>query len=296
MGEAKAATKRKPRKIDRSDSYVRAILIVGFYSAAMVIASTYSGLENLGGTTYSKSPFYKFMLSDPVIFGLPLLYAMSVFLLSRYMVDKEPLDKFIKAYIQPPYNVLQIVVCAWMVWGMIGQLSLDNPFGINTLRDPNVEFFVFVHYLTKYLDWTDTFVMILKKSYGQVSFLQVYHHATIGMVWGFVLSRGWGSATATYGAFINSVTHVIMYTHYLWTSFGLKNPFKKYITKFQLAQFLSCFVHAVLVLCVETIYPLSLAILQFCYHPTMMYLFGFRLNWVPKWITGEVPDLDKKAD
>ena len=46
---------------------------------------------------------------------------------------------------------------------------------------------------------------------------------------------------------INSVTHVLMYSHYLWTSFGRKNPFKAHLTKWQIAQFYSCFVHAVLV-------------------------------------------------
>merc|ERR1712167_51929 len=82
----------------------------------------------------------------------------------------------------------------------------------------------------------------------------------IGMVWGVLLSRGWGSATAAYGAFINSVTHVLLYGHYFWTSLGYNNPFKAYITKFQLAQFASCIVHAVMVLIFEKVYPLEFCI------------------------------------
>ena len=91
---------------------------------------------------------------------------------------------------------------------------------------------------------------------------------------------------ARYGALINSVTHVFMYTHYLWTSFKFKNPFKALLTKWQIAQFYSCFLHAVLVLSgvfvVETKIDKELAWLQFCYHITMVYLFTFQMAWIPK--------------
>ena len=131
--------------------------------------------------------------------------------------------------------------------------------------------------------------MIFNKSYRQLSFLQVFHHATIGMIWGAVLSCGWGSGTAFYGAFINSVTHVLMYTHYLWTSMGLKNPLKRYLTKFQLAQFASCVLHAVLVAFsgLEKTFPSEgLPWIQIMYHPIMLYLFGCRMSWSPRWLSG----------
>ena len=67
----------------------------------------------------------------------------------------------------------------------------------------------------------DTLWMVLKKkSSVQMSFLHLYHHATIGVVWGLLLSLGHGNGTAQYGAFINSVTHVIMYSHYFITGLG----------------------------------------------------------------------------
>merc|ERR1712127_544764 len=104
---------------------------------------------------------------------------------------------------------------------------------------------------SKYMDWFDTLWITLKKNRKQMSFLHVYHHATISMVWGFLLFVGVGSGTVRYGAWINSLTHVIMYSHYLWTSFGLKNPFKKLITKWQIGQFYSCLAHAFMVLSLE---------------------------------------------
>ena len=105
-------------------------------------------------------------------------------------------------------------------------------------------------------------------------------------MWGILLASGNGNGTARYGALINSVTHVFMYTHYLWTSYGRKNPFKALLTKWQITQFYSCFLHAVLVLTgvqyVETKVEGTLAWLQFCYHITMVYLFTFKMAWIPK--------------
>ena len=132
----------------------------------------------------------------------------------------------------------------------------------------------------------DTFFIVTGKKWTQLSFLHVYHHSTIGVVWGILLASGNGNGTARYGALINSVTHVFMYTHYLWTSFKFKNPFKALLTKWQIAQFYSCFLHAVLVLSgvfvVETKIDKELAWLQFCYHITMVYLFTFQMAWIPK--------------
>merc|ERR1712127_905337 len=134
---------------------------------------------------------------------------------------------------------------------------------------------------SKYMDWFDTLWITLKKNRKQMSFLHVYHHATIPMIWGFLLSQGLGSGTIRYGAWINSLTHVIMYSHYLWTSFGLQNPFKKWITTWQISQFYSCLLHAVLVQCMETTETQKYASLQLAYQVTMVYLFSFKLNWVP---------------
>ena len=159
-----------------------------------------------------------------------------------------------------------------------------------------------VHYLSKWLDWCDTLFIILKgNSLKQLSFLHVYHHSTIGVVWGILLRSGAGNGTARYGALINSVTHVLMYSHYLWTSFGLRNPLKSYLTMWQITQFYSCFLHAILVLTgvfiVETKVPRDMAWLQFCYHITMIYLFTFKMAWVPKlyWPLDETAPAAKKA-
>jgi len=233
------------------------------------------------------------LVTPAVAVGLPLIYVVAVMLGSRVQANHGVSHKpFLKKYVQPIYNVVQIIVCAWMVWGLWPEDPINNPFSLNSLPSKNVEYFVFIHYLTKYLDWCDTTFMILGKNFRQVSFLQVFHHATIGMVWGLVLDSGWGSGTVAWGAFINSVTHVFLYSHYFVTSLGFKNPFKKGLFAFQQLQFLSCIVHAVLVfggskLGTESVYPRHLSWLQVLYHPVMLFLFGTQLYWVPSWLIGE---------
>jgi len=185
------------------------------------------------------------------------------------------------------YNIGQIVLCLYMTAGLAPVLGFPNVFGIGSAYSYHGEWFIFVHYLSKYFDWFDTLWMILKKkSSQQMSFLHLYHHATIGVVWGFLLSTGHGNGGCRYGAWVNSLTHVLMYSHYLWTSFGYSNPFKKLLTTWQIFQFYTCFAHAVCVLFIfssmEIYVPIKLAWLQFAYHITMVYLFTFKLHWVPK--------------
>merc|ERR1719281_2044254 len=115
-----------------------------------------------------------------------------------------------------------------MCWGLLPCLGFPNLFGINSEFDQRGEWFVFVHYLSKYLDWFDTIFIVLKKKRAQLSFLHMYHHATIGPIWGWLCLLGVANGTVRYGAMINSLTHVFMYTHYLVTALGFRNPLKNW--------------------------------------------------------------------
>jgi len=218
------------------------------------------------------------LVSPKVYLGLPSVWLVGVYFLIQAMMVKNLVQ--VKQAMRI-YNVVQIVLCGYMVWGLLPCIGLPNFCGINSGFDERGEWFVFVHYLSKYLDWFDTLWIILNKKRSQLSFLHLYHHATIVMVWGFLLDQNVGSGTIRYGAWVNSLTHVIMYSHYLWTSFGLKNPFKKYITLWQITQFYSCLVHAFAVLFLETTTVHGFAWIQVIYQLTMVYLFSYQLSWVP---------------
>jgi len=227
---------------------------------------------------FHQQPWMNFLVSPSMFFGLPAFWVFGVFSLVHFMMTRKAAQ--VKQAMRV-YNVVQIVTCGYMVWGLWPCLGFPNLFGVSTDFDESGEWFVFVHYLSKYLDWFDTLWIVLNKKRSQLSFLHIYHHGTIVPVWGMLLSEGVGSGSVRYGAFINSLTHVIMYSHYLWTSFGFKNPFKKYITMWQISQFYSCLVHAFVVLAFDTSRVREYAWIQVLYQVTMVYLFSSMMSWVP---------------
>ena len=237
-------------------------------------------------------PQYNELVSPAMLYGPPVAY-LGLALAGHHAMKSRTTPSWVNSCVRV-YNIVQILLCAYMTIGLWPVVGFPNVFGIGSKYTADGEWFVLVHFLSKFLDWFDTIWMVLKKkSFQQMSFLHLYHHATIGVVWGFMLSTGHGNGTVRYGAMINSVTHVLMYSHYLWTSFGLKNPLKNMLTMWQITQFYSCFVHAISVLFLfpqlEVYLPIKLAWLQFGYHITMIYLFTFKLHWVPEWLVGPKP-------
>jgi hypothetical protein len=168
--------------------------------------------------------------------------------------------------------------CLWSAPALpaVAGISVPNVFGLSLPLGPAGEWFVLVHYVSKFLDFFDTAFILLRRKKEQFSFLHVYHHASIGPVWGLLLLLGFGSGTPVFGAFINSLVHVLMYSHYLVASFGVRNPLKRVLTLFQICQFYACIAHAVVVFVApfEREYIRGLALLQIVYHVSMIVLFS----------------------
>ena len=222
----------------------------------------------------SINPFYSFQMSGMyIILSLTGLY-----------YNKNFKIKNIKLYMGI-YNIMQILLCSYMVYGLSEFFEYKNIFGIGIPYNKNIEYFIYIHYLSKYLDWFDTLWMIYNnKSEKQMTFLHLYHHSTINLIWGYLLYIGHGNGLVYFGTFINSFVHIVMYSHYLITSLGYKNPIKKYITFTQLSQFMLCFIQSCLVLFYykdTSNYPVNLAWIQFIYQITMLYLFMFKIDWQP---------------
>jgi len=172
------------------------------------------------------------------------------------------------------YNLTQVVVCTYMVYLFLPEFSQLDIFGVGNGYSSVSEFGLMIHYFSKVLDFCDSIFMILRRKQRQLSFLHIYHHSTIIMCWGIVLNSGFGGGTAAWGAMANSFIHMVMYSHYLVTSFGIKNPYKKYITKLQLVQFALCLTHSIVVLTLSPTFPWNVAIIQFFYQCSMLILFS----------------------
>jgi len=292
--------KQKKVRLDFRPHFFRAFFFIGLYcTITKYVVHNASLLRDEApppGLKYY--PSLNYWVTNEMVYIAPLLYTIMVFVSCRIMQRLDSLEKYVKV-VQPFYNVIQILLCSYMTYGLLPCIGIWNgelPFSLNMQYSKRVEYFVWIHYMSKFLDWTDTLFMVFKKRFNQVSFLHVFHHATIGLQWGFLLNDGVAGGTSGFGAWMNSLTHVIMYTHYLVTSFGWKNPFKKYITRWQLFQFLTCLVHITLIIVspYDTVLPKIYAIAPFMYACFMLLLFGFYMSWVPSWLTGSYPEDNKK--
>ena len=144
---------------------------------------------------------------------------------------------------------------------------------------------LYIFYLSKTLEFLDTVIMCLKQNYRQITFLHVYHHASIFVIWWLIVYFAPGGE-AYFSAALNSFVHVVMYGYYLWSSYAPKlkdgqrphllHParYKQYITSMQLTQFVAMFVQACYDLLVTNSYPRYCVWILFFYMLTMIALFA----------------------
>lgn len=83
----------------------------------------------------------------------------------------------------------------------------------------------------------DTLLIIIKRKANQLTFLHIYHHSTMFIVW-WVGAKFVPGGSAVTGALVNCIVHVLMYSYYALASFGQRlQPYlwwKKYLTIIQL--------------------------------------------------------------
>jgi len=89
--------------------------------------------------------------------------------------------------------------------------------------------------------------------------------------WYFVCRYGCGG-DAYFGAMLNSTIHIFMYGYYLFTLMGIPCPWKRFLTQFQLIQFVLCTSSAAYSIVRHT-YPVYLACIQIFVTVSLFFLF-----------------------
>lgn len=149
---------------------------------------------------------------------------------------------------------------------------------------------IYIFYISKLYEYFDTYIMLLKGNLKQVSFLHVYHHLSISLIWWAIAFYAPGG-DAWYSAALNSLVHVAMYTYYYLASLSSNNPgfrrkylwWGKYMTSFQMTQFLSMLAQGVYCTLYSD-YPKWLSQLIVVYMVTLLFLFGN--FFVQKYLSG----------
>ncbi|XP_038682647.1 elongation of fatty acids protein 3-like [Tripterygium wilfordii] len=100
-------------------------------------------------------------------------------------------------------------------------------------------FWAYVFYLSKILEFVDTILIILAKSFQRLTFLHVYHHATV-----LVMCYLWLQTSQSLfpvALVTNSLVHVFMYCYYLLSAMGMRPKWKRLVTDCQIVQFVFSF-------------------------------------------------------
>ncbi len=84
------------------------------------------------------------------------------------------------------YNIVQVMLCSYMCIeaGIRAYAAGYSWIPCNPMNasHPPLGFILYVFYISKVLDFMDTFFIIAEKRWKQLSFLHVYHHTSIFLV------------------------------------------------------------------------------------------------------------------
>lgn len=132
------------------------------------------------------------------------------------------------------------------------------------------------YYFSKLVEFIDTIFFILRKKDAQISFLHVYHHATMFPIW-WIGVKWVPGGQSFFGALINSFVHVLMYSYYGLSALGPRLQkylwWKKYLTRVQLVQFVAGMTHAAQSIYIGCKYPLWMQWALIAYGTTILSLF-----------------------
>merc|ERR1712168_923133 len=222
---------------------------------------------------------YVFMSSPwPVLALCAVYYYIVRYADPAFMKDRPPYDI---QKLMIGYNFFQTLLSLWVFqkacyFWLTGRYNwLCQPVDYsNTEEGMLAADMTWWYFFSKFIDYLDSFFFVLRKKWSHLSTLHVVHHGIMPFTawWGI---RFVGGGHTTFCGFLNMGIHVIMYFYYFLSAFGPGVQkylwWKRYLTKMQLIQFATFFIHASLPLFVECDFPkfFSYVIL---FHGAMFFL------------------------
>ncbi|GBG25302.1 Elongation of very long chain fatty acids protein 5 [Hondaea fermentalgiana] len=215
------------------------------------------------------------------LYMLVPIYALGVPLL-RAHYKGVPFNAGLWKPIMVVYNAIMTIfsaACAvgmaYIVWGKFGGNIKRNECDAFA-KDELYDWIVWAFYMSKYIEFADTFFLIIKGK--GVSWLHYYHHIGAAIDMGILWKSG-AEATWIFVLF-NGTVHTVMYAYYGAALVGYRLKGKSMITVMQIAQFIvgmGTFYTYADVPCFA-----SSSQLMFVYYFTNAYVFGvlcFFLNF-----------------
>eukprot|EP00741_Cyanophora_paradoxa_P016368 tig00020912_g15803.t1 len=224
----------------------------------------------------------RFLMDPQVVFACVAGYLAFVILGSVVMKAIKPFQLKLFSIL---HNVFLVGLSGYMCAEAIRQ-AVNGKYGFfcnaydKSPKGQAMADIVYIFYVSKLYEFMDTVIMILRGKFNQVSFLHVYHHTTIFIIWWYIATHAPGG-DAYYSTALNSFIHFVMYSYYLGTCLGEKSfirrvttVVKPHITKMQMFQFVTMASQAVYDLTHKCDYPRGLIQIYFWYMLSLLALFG----------------------
>eukprot|EP01064_Diplonema_japonicum_P004670 TRINITY_DN13067_c0_g3_i1.p1 TRINITY_DN13067_c0_g3~~TRINITY_DN13067_c0_g3_i1.p1 ORF type:complete len:298 (+),score=30.82 TRINITY_DN13067_c0_g3_i1:46-939(+) len=157
------------------------------------------------------------------------------------------------------YNIFVILLNTYMFVEILIQTTLlkmswvGNPVDYSS-KGTALASVLWWYYISKLIDYMDTFFLVVKKNNHQLSFLHVFHHTFMFWVWWLGIRFAAGG-DSFFSAWVNCFVHIVMYSYYLASCLGIKLRGKKHVTQIQLTQFVLVIGHSLTSLYLDTPYP-----------------------------------------
>ncbi|XP_037534765.1 elongation of very long chain fatty acids protein 5 [Nematolebias whitei] len=215
----------------------------------------------------------------PPTFALTVMYLLLVWLGPKYMKHRQPYScRGLMVLYNVGITLLSFYMCyelARTVWHGGYNFFCQNTYSAPEV-DKKVISVLWWYYFSKLLEFMDTLFFILRKNTHQVTFLHVYHHASMLNIWWFVMN--WIPCGHSYfGASLNSFIHVVMYSYYGLSAVPALRPYlwwKKYITQLQLIQFSLTICHTAFAAIWPCGFPIRWLYFQISYMFSFIILFS----------------------
>lgn len=159
------------------------------------------------------------------------------------------------SYIKPflfVHNVLSVGFSVYLFVGILHTITQEGfrLYGNSLERSDKMTHYLWFFHMTKYYEFIDTLIMILRNSYRQITFLHVYHHVSVVLYTWLILYNHPGGDFYL-GPLLNSWVHMWMYIYYLLSGLLTKSQrqrylwWNQYLTKLQILQFFINLVHSI---------------------------------------------------
>eukprot|EP00244_Chara_vulgaris_P012041 TRINITY_DN6199_c0_g1_i1.p1 TRINITY_DN6199_c0_g1~~TRINITY_DN6199_c0_g1_i1.p1 ORF type:complete len:434 (-),score=68.30 TRINITY_DN6199_c0_g1_i1:49-1350(-) len=257
----------------------------------LVSRTVFRSLEALGLDLNRPSPITKNLplVSSPTwVVLFVLLYVLVVVVAVRRMkhagAKPRPKDPWPLRALVLVHNLFLAILSLYMGTGILHH-AWRNGYSVlgNKIRDEEATLgkLIYLFYVSKLYEFVDTLIMLLKRNLWQVSFLHVYHHGTISLVWWVMCYRCPGG-DAYFSAAMNSWIHVAMYMYYFLAAVLGKDEKKrkkylfwgKYLTIMQMVQFVLFMGQSVYGIRYPDTYPRGIAKLLLFYSLSLLVFFG----------------------